>query len=340
MRLLSLPSLLIACALLSPASYAQMVKTAPLQNVLYFPEYQFTGEVVPKETSQVSAELSAKLLELAVSIGDVVNQGDLLAALDCRDYQDKLALNQSAKKELLANLKLAKLQYDRLTDLNRRQLTADSAKDEALARKQALEAQLAAIDLQMQITEREISRCQITAPYQGVVTSKLVGAGQWLNPGTPVVMLTRLDNAEIEVKIPLAFAKQPLLKGAQWLNPLGQTQSLRWLRASSVLAAQSKMRPVWFAAPDSLLIGQTLSIGLQADQPYLPADYIVRRNGKLGFFADDQGVAKFVPIKGAQAGRPAPIEQALQSMKLVVDGQQSLQAGERLQEILQEAIQP
>ncbi|WP_455216774.1 hypothetical protein, partial [Kaarinaea lacus] len=59
----------------------------------------------------------------------------------------------------------------------------------------------------------------------------------------------------------------------------------------------------------------------------LPADLLVKRNGKLGVFVLNDGQAKFVPLAGAEAGRPAIVNLA-PATEIITQGRFRLQDGD------------
>ena len=63
----------------------------------------------------------------------------------------------------------------------------------------------------------------------------------------------------------------------------------------------------------------------------LPADYLVRRDGKLGVFILDGETARFHPLPQAEDGRPARIELDPDT-RLIGDGRQRLRDGDAVRQ--------
>lgn len=320
--------LILLSFLYSSISFSQSIQTKTVQSLQFFPHYEFSAQVVSPSTSQISAQLSAQLIEFPVKVGEVLPAGKLIAKFDCRDYEDQLALTKTSRKELLANLNLAQLQYQRLKNLQNRSLASDASRDEALARKQVLEAQLSSLELQKQLNQRSIERCEIKAPFTGVVIEKLTGVGSWLNPGSPLVVIQQLEQTEIEVRVPLAINNIRALSNAVWLKSDGSTMELTLLRQSKVLDPQSKMLRVWYQAPKELLIGQQGVVSITDTHAYLPASVLVQRNKQVGVFVVENNLATFKPIDNAVLGRPAKLPAGWDSLSIVVEGQLGLKDGD------------
>jgi HlyD family secretion protein len=66
----------------------------------------------------------------------------------------------------------------------------------------AARARVAGADAQIAVLEKALADAQIVAPVAGMVTQKLVDAGEIVMRGTPVVVVTDLDNAWANLFVP------------------------------------------------------------------------------------------------------------------------------------------
>jgi HlyD family secretion protein len=67
---------------------------------------------------------------------------------------------------------------------------------------EAARTRVAAADAQIALLEKTLADARILAPVSGVVTQKLVDAGEIVMRGTPIVVVTDLDNAWANVFVP------------------------------------------------------------------------------------------------------------------------------------------
>jgi HlyD family secretion protein len=67
---------------------------------------------------------------------------------------------------------------------------------------EAARTRVTAADAQLAVLEKALADAQIVAPVSGVVTQKLVDAGEIVMRGTPLVIVTDLDNAWANVFVP------------------------------------------------------------------------------------------------------------------------------------------
>lgn len=312
-------------------SSAQAVTTKPLSDLFIYPIYSFPAEVVAHTETSLSSELNARLQSVQVRPGESVESGQLLAQLDCGDTKDALALNASLQAESQAQLKLAQLQLQRFRNLEKQQYTATSQIDESQTQVQSILAHLSGLQVQQQQAERAVKRCQVRAPFAGVVTDLMAGKGQWLSVGAPVMKLVRSDLAEIEVQLPLTLANDMAQQTGSWQVKGRSEQAVEWLRQSQVLSPNQRMATVWFRAPESDPIGLAGTLVVTNQQGHLPAEYVVMRSGQLGVFIAESGKAVFKVLADAQAGRPAKIPADWSgSLSVVTEGQHRIQQGEAL----------
>ena len=122
----------------------------------------------------VGTRIAGAVAELRVDEGDTVEQGELLARLDDRELEARLAA-------LRAERKLAQADHRRDRELfeKDRNLISQSELDASAAAVKAAEAreQEAAVAL---------SHTRITAPADGVITARLAERGQALGAGAPL----------------------------------------------------------------------------------------------------------------------------------------------------------
>jgi HlyD family secretion protein len=129
------------------------------------------------------------------------------AQLDLDRYQALLTANAGSVKQrddAQARVDTAKARQRAAQDRVR------SAR-EALARLEAgtrpeeiqtARARVAAADAQIAVLEKSLRDAEVTAPISGIVTQKLVDAGEIVARGTPLVVITDLDHAWANLFVP------------------------------------------------------------------------------------------------------------------------------------------
>lgn len=326
--------LLAASVLFYPASaLAQLsVTTAKLDEVAQYPLRFAPATVVSLNQPAVSARISADVIDVPVRVGDQVDRGDLLVALNCEDYELNRAAAAASLEATRTRLALARTQLARTERLVADQLVSTQELDASRTELEALTANLTASQAQLDISELQISRCEIRAPFDGLVTARTVSVGQLVSPGTPLVQLLDLDSLELSAQI---FNSDALLLDQVdelWFDTGTGSYPVKLQALVNALdpATRNREARLIFEA-SAAMAGASGKLQWNDPRPHLPAQYQVERNGRLGFFVIENGKAHFVELKDAQPGRSNPVTLPLDA-HLVVDGFAGLIEGDPVNE--------
>lgn len=176
------------------------------------------GSVGAYRSSNISAEVDGNILSLSEHFlsGRRVSGGDVLISIDPEPYQ--LALKAAEAQIAQAKLNLA--QEQALADQARADwldLDRDlvDASELVLRKPQIALAQAAiqAAEAEARLAQRRLSKCQITAPFDGIIETASAGRGQFVRAGTSLGTL--IDSHKVEVALPilnqdLAFVELPV----------------------------------------------------------------------------------------------------------------------------------
>jgi RND family efflux transporter MFP subunit len=203
-----------AVSVWAQASYLAPVISRPVSKTVELP-----GEIYPFLSVAVHAKVRGYVERIPVDRGSIVREGDLLAQLSAPEIQAQIAEAQSKveaasaeRAQAEAQLAAARSTADRLAKasetpgavagnelvLARQQVQAATAL--VAARRQAVGAAEAALKAQRELA----SYLRITAPFNGVVTERLVHPGALVGPGDdPVlVVLDQVSRLRLVVPVP------------------------------------------------------------------------------------------------------------------------------------------
>ena len=165
---------------------------------------QSQGTALPRTSIRLVSEVSGKVVSVAESfdVGQIFTKGDVLLKIDARDYELALAQARSqvaqAQLRLQMEVKEADVVRREWKLLNQGEPTGMQAREPQLASaRAALEAALAAEEA----AKRNLDRCEIRAPFDGMVARAGVRPGQFAALATPLGELFATDVAE--VRLPL-----------------------------------------------------------------------------------------------------------------------------------------
>ncbi|PTL77283.1 efflux RND transporter periplasmic adaptor subunit [Vitiosangium sp. GDMCC 1.1324] len=165
-----------------------------------------TGTLSAYEDSDVAAGAAGKVLSVHVERGSVVKKGDVLVRLDSRAASASL-------EEARAQLALAKSQQELANaDCERNEKlfasgTVSSADhDRAQAQCRNAAAQLASATARLSMLELNVTDATIRAPFDGVVSERVVSVGEYVRQDSKVVTLVALDPLRLSLTVPESSA--------------------------------------------------------------------------------------------------------------------------------------
>lgn len=150
------------------------------------------GVLRPVQQASISFEQPGIVEEIAFGLGENVEQGDLLARLNCRLFESELA--QSVAETRAASTRV---------DVDRRLAELGSVGAETLALN---EIELEKARVTQSIAQLSVDRCEIRAPFVGVVNQTLARPYDAIEPNQPVFEIVSLDGAIIELVLPFSAA--------------------------------------------------------------------------------------------------------------------------------------
>jgi len=322
--------ILFACVLLAGRLHAQEpvpVQVQPVSEVLVELEQNAPAEVLSLNVATLSAEVTAVVSQILRDVGETIQRGDLLLELEATDYA--LAVQQAE-----ANLEAAKAQKMQADARLKRARTLGTKQyisaDDLLAREtevMVISAQIRVQEASLAIARRNLEKCQITAPFDGYVSERRTQLGAYVIPGSPLLVLTQTDRFELEAEIPDELQSSLLQATSMEFVSRNESWPVRLLRVSPGVEMERRSRRARFAfVADAPTVGRSGEIVWRMDKSLLPANLVVRRNGVLGVFLSESDTARFLPLPGAQEGRPVRVDLPPDT-EVVTQGRDRLQDG-------------
>lgn len=193
---------LVACFAEAQENRAIPVKiTRPVVAPVY-EELPLTGSVTTRRLSRLSPEVAGLVARLHVDEGDEVRQGDALLELDRVIAEIDRDSAAARVKEAQARLKEAVRQKNEAAQLVAKKHIPPTRHDAALAAVEVDTAALERLKKELQRQEEIIARHTIHAPFDGVITQKMVEQGEWVKIDTPLFELTEIGRLRVNVPVP------------------------------------------------------------------------------------------------------------------------------------------
>lgn len=178
-------------------------------------EVESRGNVTPRTETVVVAQVSGRIVEVSNRFvaGGFFNQGERLLRIDPSDYEVAVRRAEAELAGRSAQLASETARAEQaLKDW--RSVGKGQPSDLVLRKPQLAEARAAvtAAEADLDRARRDLERTEISLPYTGLVKSKAVDIGQFVNVGTTLGNTFAVDYAEVRLPLTdadLAFVELP-----------------------------------------------------------------------------------------------------------------------------------
>ena len=185
------------------------------------------GTALPRTTIRLISEVSGKVVSVSdkFNTGKTFQKNDLLLEIDSRDYE--LALAQSRLQVAQADLRLQMEEKEATVSrrewklLNQGEPTGLQAREPQLAEARAT---LTAAKAAEESAQRNLSRCKVYAPFDGMIAKANVRPGQFVSMAIQLGEIFATDVAE--VRLPLSTSDLSFINLPRHSKPSAPNQSL------------------------------------------------------------------------------------------------------------------
>lgn len=161
------------------------------------PETEFVGTVCYPQISDVASEVSGKIDSFTFEEGDRVKKGHVLVKIDSELHRKDIQAKTALHEQVSLDLELARRDLQRTEKLYREQTVAEQAYDEHRFRVAGLEKKAASMKAEIERLVIELRKKMVRAPFDGVITRRLIDVGEWVSPGTIIATIARDDAVDV-----------------------------------------------------------------------------------------------------------------------------------------------
>lgn len=163
------------------------VKTEIVQNTNSVNSVNFPGKTKSADDINVSFRVSGPILKVYVKAGDHVRKGQLLAAMDPRDYQTQLNATQAEYASIKADA-------ERVIAMYNEESTTASNYDKA---RYGLEQ----ITQKLNNHRNQLADTKLYSPIDGYVQEVLHEGGETVSAGMPIISMFGSGTLEVEINV-------------------------------------------------------------------------------------------------------------------------------------------
>ncbi len=250
---------------------------------------------------QVGGRVSARQAE----VGDTVAAGAVLARIDSTDLRlrvRELSARLSASRAERADAGAA---LRRANELRPKGFVSQADFDRATYRNQAAAAQVEALTAQLQLARRDLAYAALTAPTAGVITARMIEAGQVVGAGQPAFSLAQAGQIEAVFDLPehQRAGLPDTVQVTLWTQPDHPlTAKVREIAPQAADGSRTyRVRatlPVTDGPPPGLGSSATVAFAGPVALPAIPSAAVLKRDDgqPAVWVVDDNGAVRLRPI--------------------------------------------
>lgn len=172
-----------------------------------------TGSLLPEKRADLRAEVSALVLAVLKENGERVRRGELLVRLDDTSIRDSLASAEEAARASVQSFEQAERQFQRLKTLQAQGMSSLQAMEDAEVRRNNAQSDLVAARARVASARQQLTRTEVRAPFDGVVSERKVSAGDTAQMGKELVKVIAPETMRFEGRV--SADRLPELKTGQ-----------------------------------------------------------------------------------------------------------------------------
>ncbi|MGL6261017.1 efflux RND transporter periplasmic adaptor subunit [Vibrio sp. WXL210] len=187
----------------------------PVLESSYHVEREYVGFVRAKDQARLGFELSGQVEQILVEVGDHVQQGQPLIALDKRLLITEARQLKAQQSEVSAQLRLIETNLKRQLSLKNKGFSAEAEIDSLTSQKNVLLANRQQLVASIEANRLQQEKSQVLAPFSGIISQRLVSQGDVVTMGATTLTLLADESLEVHIGVPAQYAKR-IVDQAQW----------------------------------------------------------------------------------------------------------------------------
>jgi RND family efflux transporter MFP subunit len=169
---------------------------------------EYVATLKSRDSAIIMPQVEGQITEIHVHSGDHVSRGAFLIEIDPTKQQATVNSQEHNRAAQEANLKWAQEQYDRISALAAAGVVSKQDLDQARSARDSAQAQLRALDAQLQEQQVQLHYYRVAAPTDGIVGDIPVRVGDRVTTTTVLTTVDKPGSLEAYVYIPVERSPQ------------------------------------------------------------------------------------------------------------------------------------
>ena len=162
----------------------------------------FTGELEAPLAVEVHPKAQGRLERFDLTEGDEVEAGEVIAELDRREPEARLALAEGQMRQAEVAAGERERERRRAEALFAQDVATEQARDAAVAAHEGALAALAQAEAQVRLARVNLDDAQVRAPMDGVVAARRADPGAMAGPSAAIARVVQMDPLRLRISLP------------------------------------------------------------------------------------------------------------------------------------------
>ena len=159
------------------------------------------GAIQPARRADLRAEVAAVVLQVAKDNGERVRAGDLIIRLDPTAIRDSLTSADEALRAAQQSFEQTERSLARQRTLNQQGMISMQGLEDAEVRRNAAQSELAAAKARAVTARQQVSRTEVRAPFDGVVSERKISVGDTVQIGRELIKVIDPNSMRFEGQV-------------------------------------------------------------------------------------------------------------------------------------------
>ncbi|MEM6747908.1 MAG: efflux RND transporter periplasmic adaptor subunit [Pseudomonadota bacterium] len=249
----------------------------------YEQERRFSGRILAAQVADVSFEVAGEIDDVLVEVGDLVEEGAVLARLDPVRLDIRASEAAAQLAEARAVFATADASRDRVVNLLGQGFATEQELDNADAERNAARERVRALERSLARAQEDLEDTTLRAPFAGYVVGRYIDGGTVVQVGQPIVRINQKAELEAEISIPTELARY-IEVGDRFPLATGDRE------ADGVVRGISE-------DVDRLTRSRKVRLAIEQDPGFVPGTLV-----RIGLTQERRGTGVWVPTAALQEG--------------------------------------
>ncbi len=249
------------------------IQTAPVLLEDITRDIKGMGVVNARQEVELSAEIAGRVIAVRRDIGDDVQAGDVIVALESENHQIMVEKKQAQLKKAQAQLKKSNRDKTKADTLFSDGVLSDTDHDGATLGAAVSSADVQLARAELKAAEKDYRDTRITAPYNSTIALRSVETGHYVTPGQSLLTLVDLSGVTIVINIserdiPKISHDSPVHVSVDSLPGETFTGIVKTIALKTEATSRSFPVEIWVENPDRrILPGMIARVDIRSARP-------------------------------------------------------------------------